>query len=101
MNFFLNFKSLFEQKDYYKIVIIIFLILAVTSAEILGIAAIIPFITIVLAPERFENIEFTKFFVTLNSYNHNQKLIIFRRYTLTDFCNTLMYVVCINTLNSS
>ena len=77
MNFFLNFKSLFEQRDYYKIVIIIFLILAVTFTEILGIAAIIPFITIVLAPERFENIEFTKFFVTLHSYNHNQKLIIF------------------------
>tara|TARA_B110000503_G_scaffold42545_1_gene69667 strand:- start:1742 stop:3460 length:1719 start_codon:yes stop_codon:yes gene_type:complete len=77
MNFFLNFKSLFEKKDYNKIIIIIFLILAVTFAEILGIAAIIPFITVILAPERFENIEFMKFFVTINSYNHNQKLIIF------------------------
>ncbi len=77
MSFFLNLKSLFEKKDYYKIIIIIFLILSVTFAEILGIAAIIPFITIILAPERFENIQFMKFFVTLNSYNHNQKLIIF------------------------
>ena len=77
MNFFLNFKILFEKKDYYKIIIILFLILAVTFAEILGVAAIIPFVTIILAPETFENIEFMKLFVTLNSYNQNQKLIIF------------------------
>ena len=74
-----NFFLLLDKKNYLKIYFIISLILLLTLFELLGIALVLPLMTLILSPEKFQH--YTSDFIFLNNiHNLDSKLL------LTYFC---------------
>lgn len=88
MKIFITFWKLLEKKEKIFFLIIIFFSIIQALLELIGIAAVIPFVTYLLKPESISNIEFLSKYVDLKEISLKQNVIFF-------FCSLLFSIFLI------